>query len=229
MGKTRLAIEIAQRQQTHFIDGLFFVPLAPLSDPTDIAKAIAEAINHPPQHGIDPQTHLLTYLKQKQILLILDNFEHLIAGANLLQTICQTAPQIKLLVTSRQRLHLTYEHMVTIEGMAFPTKESPISDYNTQTLSHYSAITLFQQAAQRTRLDFEAETADWPHIVEICRLAQGMPLGILLAAAWIDMLSPAEIAAEMAQSSDFLQSPLQDIPQRQQSMRSIFLYNTVLI
>ncbi len=225
MGKTRLALAVAERLTAvstppPFPSGSFFVPLAPLNDPEQIVLAIAEALHFPLDGGQGRRTakqQVLDYLREKRLLLILDNFEHLLAGVGLVREILQTAVNIQLLVTSRERLQLQGEQVYPIEGLAFPQNNGNASEGET-----YTAVQLFLQAAQRIQPDFALRVNDLSHLARICQLVGGMPLGLELAAGWVDMLPLAEIASEMAQSSDFLATELHDIPERHRSMRLVF-------
>ena len=225
MGKTRLALASAERfigadDEMLFRDGVFFVSLAPLSDPDHIIPAMAEAFNFPLESGGGQQRsgrqQILDYLTEKQMLLLLDNFEHLLAGVELVGEILQAASQVQILATSRERLRLRTEQIFTIEGLEFPDWETP------KDAAEYTAVKLFLQSAQRVRHGFELGQADLTYLTRICRLVGGMPLGVELAAAWVDMLSLEEIAAEIQRSVDFLETEMRDMPERHSSMRAVF-------
>jgi predicted ATPase len=130
--------------------------------------------------------------------------------------VLETAPEVKILSTSRARLNIQGEHLFHLGGMDYPDWETP------EDALHYSAVKLFLQSARRVRPGFELATADLQSVARICRLVQGMPLGILLAAGWSEMLAPSEIAAEVSQNLDFLETDLHDVPERQRSMRAVF-------
>lgn len=217
MGKTRLAIQAAHGQIERYRDGIHFVPLAPLQAVEDILPAIAMALqlNFQADARI-PQQQLHDYLREKQVLLVLDNFEHLIGGARLVYELLQAAPRVKVLVTSRERLRLSGETVYLLEGMDFPDWETPLN------LDTYSAVKLFVQSARFARPDFALQPDDLPYVVRLCRLVDGVPLGIVLAAAWVEVLPLAEITAEIERSLDFLSSDLRDLPERQRSLRAVF-------
>ena len=166
-------------------------------------------------------------MSNKQLLLLLDNFEQLLSpavnGAELITAVLQAAPDVKIIVTSRQKLNLSSEVVFGLDGLAFPNFQS-----TTDALS-YSAVQLFVQSAQRVRYDFTLNDTSLTHIARICRLTEGMPLGIVLAAAWLDMLSLAEIADEMQADIDFLATEMGDLPPRQRSMRAVFDYSWALL
>jgi serine/threonine protein kinase/tetratricopeptide (TPR) repeat protein len=233
MGKTRLSLEAAEKilnaspsyvsGAALFLNGAYFVSLAPLSVPENIVPAIAEAVNFQFYPGGEPKQELLDFFHEKNLLLILDNFEHLLGGAELVADILAAAPGVKVLATSRERLNLSGETIFNLEGMAFPDWETP------QDALEYSAVKLFMQSAKRVRPDFELDAKDLRYVARICRLVEGMPLGILLAAAWVEMLSPQEIADEIARSLDFLESQQRDTPTRQRSIRAVFDYSWNLL
>ncbi len=219
MGKTRLALEAAERQLDDFPDGVYFVPLAE-SAPEHIVSTIGDHIVHFRFHtGSEPKPQVLAFFHDKRILLLLDNFEHLLAEASLLVDLLQAAPTLKLLVTSRERLNLSGEVVFSLSGMACPDADT------TPEALGYSAVKLFVQQARLARRDFDLQVEDVPHVARLCRLTAGMPLGIVLAAAWVEMLSPREIADEIAGSLDFLAVERRDLPERQRSVWAVFDYS----
>lgn len=224
MGKTRLSLAAAEDQLLNYIDGIFFVPLAPLTSPEDIASAIAEAVGYTfQQDQRTPETQLGDFLRDKEILLVIDNFEHVINGAGVVAEILRAAPQVNILVTSRERLNLSGETLFHLSGMDFPEWETP------EDALDYSAVKLFLQSAQRANPAFELSADDLKYVARICRMVQGMPLGILLSAAWVEMLSLEEITDEMANSLDFLETDLRDVPDRHRSIRAVFDYSWNLL
>ena len=228
MGKTRLALAAATAalHEPHaprlFLQGVIFVSLARLETPDQLVPAIAEAVNLRFLAGSDPKTQLLDFLRQKAMLLVLDNFEHLRDQASLVDEILRAAARIKILVTSREKLNLQAEQLFPIGGMALPPPAGPAGQAADQPLSSYSAIQLFCERARRVRPDFALTGENQQSVVEICRLVQGMPLGIVLAAAWLETFSPLEIAEEIRANLDFLASEMEDMPERQRSLRAAF-------
>ena len=229
MGKTRLALEAGAAQTDNFAHGIYFVALAPLQSVDGIVPAMADAVGFSFSTQalggtpVEPHQQLLNYLQQKQMLLIADNFEHLLDGVSVATDILQTAPGIKVLATSRARLNTQGEQLFHITGMGFPNWETP------EDALEYSAVKLFMQSARRVRPGFELQADDLQYISRICRLVAGMPLAILLAAAWIEMLSPEEIATEIGRSLDFLETDQRDVPERQRSVRAVFDYSWNLL
>jgi DNA-binding SARP family transcriptional activator/predicted ATPase len=222
MGKTRLALEAVAdwlpRLREDELEGATLVSLAPLRAAEALIPAIAQAIDQPLSPGDGPGRQLLNALARKRQLLILDSFEHLLEGAGFVAQILRTAPQVKVLVTSRARLNLHDEHCLPVAGIPFP-EEIPADGRQAR---GFAAVNLFLQAARRLRPGFEPAEADWTAIAHICRLVEGMPLGILLAAAWSGVLRPDEIVAEMSHGLDFLEADWPDAPRRQRSIRAVF-------
>ena len=165
-----------------------------------------------------PRQQLLDYFRDRHTLLVLDNFEHLLDGAPLVTDILQASPHVNILATSREKLNLTGEIVYTLSGLHFPTWETP------EDALAYDAVRLFMQSAQRVRPDFELHAEDLDYLARICRLTAGMPLGIVLAAGWVDVLTLAQIASEIQQGIDILETELRDVPERQRSVRSTFNY-----
>jgi predicted ATPase/DNA-binding CsgD family transcriptional regulator len=222
MGKTRLALEAASRQLESFNDGVYFVPLAPLHSADTIITAIADVVDYKiPSDGREPKLNLMEHLQDKMLLLLLDNFEHLIDSSTLIHELLEAAPHIQILTTSREKLNMSGETIFNITGMDFPETIEAAFDS--------SAVKLFTQRARRVRPDFQINRENLPHIVKICRLVQGMPLGILLAAAWLEMISLEEIADEISRSFDFLATEMRDMPERQRSIRAVFLHSWNLL
>jgi len=234
MGKTRLALAVAQSmldvhpptdstgnptsniQHPTYEDGVYFVALAPLRTPEHIVPAIAEAINLRFQADNRlPKQQLIDYLRHKQLLLVLDNFEHLQAGTELIVELLQECSGLRILVTSREQLQLNSETLFVLESMALPAAAT-LPD-----VLSYSAVMLFVETARRLRPKFTLTSANAQAIVRICQLVGGMPLGIILAAAWVEVLSPNDIVTELSQGFDFLAAELRDLPERQRSMRAV--------
>lgn len=222
IGKTRLALQAAATTD-QFRQGICFVGLASISSPDFLISTIASALNFPLYGRGDPKTQLINYLGDKEMLLVLDNFEHLISGAGLLVEILQRAPHLKMVVTSRERLSLQEEWILDLQGLTFPEGEEMVL------LENYSAVRLFLQRAQQVQADFWLRYLDKPAVVQICRLVEGMPLGIELAAAWIRTFSCREIAVEIEKNYDFLTTSLQNIPKRHHSLQAVFEHSWGLL
>jgi predicted ATPase/DNA-binding CsgD family transcriptional regulator len=230
IGKTRLAIAAAtlvlEEEPESFRDGIFYVPLASLSDPAMIPAALAGAIGFQFYRGKERQDQqLVQYLSNKQQLLVLDNFEHLIDGNSiqLLMDILAAAGGIKMLVTSRSRLNVRGEHLIPLGGLEIPPLEEmgrwldPVEWART-----FSGMQLLLRSARRLRPDFTLDPQSLVPSVRICSLVEGFPLGIELAASWVHVLEPHEIAAELARGLDILETDARNVPERQQSLRAVF-------
>lgn len=230
MGKTRLSLELANkllhqtRSDTFLEHGCYFVDLAPLTSAKNIIQAVAEAVDYSFQDdGRQSQQQILDYLREKNLLLIMDNFEHVMDGRALVQEILQEAPLVKMVITSREKLNISAETVFILEGMDFPTWETP------EDALQYGAVKLFMQSAQRVRSGFILESGDLNYVSRICRMVYGAPLGILLAAAWLESLSLSEIVQELNRSFDFLETEMHDLPERQRSLRAVFEYSWRLL
>jgi predicted ATPase/DNA-binding NarL/FixJ family response regulator/DNA-binding XRE family transcriptional regulator len=222
IGKTRIALALAERliaqggaSLPQFPDGVAFVPLQTVNSAEQIVSAIGDALHCSLASAADSRERLLTYLQPRRLLLVLDAFEHLRDHAALLGAILTRAPGIMLLVTSREALNLAAEWRYPIEGFSLPP-ETALHD-----LGQPDAVRLFVTRAQRARPQFELaeEAAD---VLRICRLVEGSPLAIELAAAWVTTLSCGAIADEILSNHAFLSSGRGGVPQRHRSMRAVF-------
>ncbi|GEM_PF-494229 len=223
VGKSRLALQSAADLLDCFPQGVYFVPLLPVEKPELIPAQIASVLGLRPAQGDDPEEALVRHLEKRRILLVLDNFEHLTPGARFLAQILEKSREVKLLVTSRERLNLAQEHLLPLTGLETPAPGT------TQALQEYDAVKLFVLHARRVRPDFQLTPAEAPAVAAICRLVEGMPLGIRLASAWTRLLSCQEIAQELERSLDLLAAPLQDIPERHRSLRAVFQHSWALL
>jgi len=223
IGKTRLAVQAATEHLESFADGVHFVPLAALAAPDLLASTIANGLKLPLHGGGDPQDQLLDHLRTRELLLVLDNVEHLLTGAPLITDILRHARNVTLLVTSRERLHLQSEWLLEVGGLALPELESRAE------AERSSAVELFVQSARRVRPDFAPSIANEQDIVRVCRLTEGMPLAIELAAAWTRVLTCAQIAEEIEHSLTFLRTSLRDVPERHRSLGAVFEHSWNLL
>jgi predicted ATPase/DNA-binding SARP family transcriptional activator/predicted negative regulator of RcsB-dependent stress response len=227
IGKTRLALQAAEAKIGAFLEGVYFVPLAAASSTEHIVSAIADASQFSLTNPQDPQARLFNYLRGKEMLLVLDSLEHLLDGTPLLVDLLREAPEVKLLVTSRERLNLRWERCFEIAGLTYPQGE--VADDAAGDPERYSALRLFQEMARRVRRDFVLSIQDRPAVTRLCQVVEGMPLGIELAAAWVRTHTCDEIAQETERSLDFLTTSMQDVPERQRSMRATFEHSWQLL
>jgi predicted ATPase/DNA-binding SARP family transcriptional activator len=229
-GKTRLAVQLASMLNTSstltFRDGIAFIPLAPVTDLSSLVGTIAEGLQISGYvQGADDRQKLLDHLRGRQMLLVIDNLEHLLAteSIKLMSDILDVAPLNKILITSRERLNIRDESIFRVEGLETPTDGSYLFTPRLDSvLSAFSALQLFEQCARRIHPSFKITQENYHDIAQICRNVQGMPLAIELAASWLEVFTPEEISAEVNRSLDFLQSNWRDVPDRQRSLRAVF-------
>ncbi|MCB8925448.1 MAG: tetratricopeptide repeat protein [Ardenticatenaceae bacterium] len=214
VGKTRLALQTAAAQQYDYLNGTYFVPLSTVETAVDLPLTLAKQLNLAFHGQATPETQLLEALADKELLLILDNIEHLLPEAGQFITrLLAAAPEVTLLITSRERLRLPAEHSFELLGL------------NNQAVAEQFFVT----CARRVLPDFSLTAATQTAVHHICQLVDGLPLGIELAAAWVHMLPCAEIAQEIEQNIDFLAAPQQERPERHQSLRAVFEYSWHLL
>jgi DNA-binding SARP family transcriptional activator/predicted ATPase len=215
-GKTRLAVEAAVQQAGHFQDGVRFVPLVTVDKVESIPSAIIQALGISSATSGGPWQSLWSYLREKELLLVLDNYEQLLpGGTEILEDLLQEAPRLKLLVTSRERLHSLAEWFFPVDGLELPTSNQA------ETVRGCSSIQLFSQTAQRQR-GHPLSDEELPHAVRICCSVSGMPLAIEIAASWTRALSCTEITAEIERSLAFLQSDARPLQARHRSVQAVF-------
>lgn len=222
VGKTRLSLALAHSQVAHFLEGVAFVSLAELEE-TAVSEAALIAhfcdVLAIPTHEDEPlREQLLAYLRPRELLLLLDNAETgLHQGLQpLLSTLLAAAPTVKLVLTSREALHLPGEWRYPLLGLAYPTAATP-----TEPVANYAAVALFAERARQMVPEFdvlEEQTA----VVRICQLVEGLPLGLELAAVWVKLLSCADIAAEIAANSAILATNQTTLPLRHRSLEAVW-------
>jgi predicted ATPase/DNA-binding CsgD family transcriptional regulator len=212
IGKTRLAMELARRLAES--GEVAFVPLETLAAPDGIAAAVAAAAGVSLTGDADARAQLLEWARERRATLVLDNFEQLLEGAGLLAELCAGAAGPRLLVTSREALNLQDEWLYALDGLDLPGEEPAAGP-------PVASVELFVERARRVRPDFALE-AERAGVFRICRLVEGMPLALELAAAWTRILPCAEIADEIARGMDLLATRLRDMPPRHRSVRLAF-------
>lgn len=222
IGKTRLALQVAAENGSVFPNGIWYIPLVAVNSTELLATAIIEALNISLDGKVDIKAQLFNHLRNRKALLILDNFEHLINGADLIAEVLKMSSGIKVMVTSCERLNLQLEWLYPVRGLEYPENEAVA-------IEEYSAVQLFLQSARRANAGFTLSKMDRPHIVRICQFLDGMPLGIELAATWTQMLSCQEIDGEIGQDLDFLSVRDRDVPERHRSLRAVFEHSWKLL
>jgi predicted ATPase/transcriptional regulator with XRE-family HTH domain len=226
IGKTHLAIEVATQQRARFADGAAFVPLAPLVGREQTITAIADSLGLVLYTAGDRAEQLISALQAKQLLLLLDNFEHLLTEAScvvLIGDLVRGVPGVKLLVTSREPIHLQAEWVFEVQGLPPPESAAP------DALEASSAARLFLQRARQARVGLSLTANDRQAVYDICQLVAGLPLGIELAAAWVATLSCQEIAREIRRNYDFLAATARDVVDRHRSIRAAFDHSWKLL
>lgn len=217
IGKTRLAVQAARQLRTHFAHGVHFVPLQPVRSANFLVPVIANAVGKTLAGSAEPEAQLSNYLKDRETLLLLDNFEHLLSqgGAEQLIQLLSHAPKLKLLVTSREVINLQEEWIYRVRGLSFPTDVQPDG------LETCDSVRLFVERAHHVRRDFTL-AEEQAGVVRICRLVEGMPLALEIAAAWTQTTSCQVIADQIEQNLGFLSTEFRDVPERHRRMRAVF-------
>jgi predicted ATPase/Flp pilus assembly protein TadD len=228
VGKTRLALQLAHEQQklSSFKDGVYFAKLETLSDPSLLPSSLLNELGLIQQSKVDPFTQLRDFIAQKNLLLVLDNFEHLVQGSSLLSHLLSHCPNLKLFVTSRERLRLEEEFVFTLEGLAYPQtllEQLPPGDAKLS-----EAVQLFRERAQHVQPRFDI-TQNLAEVIRICTLVEGLPLALELAASWLKTMSCQAVAAEIERSPEFLRSSFNTLPERHRSVKAVFDYSWKLL
>jgi predicted ATPase len=234
IGKSRLALAAAAEHAWAFDHGAAFVPLAPVDAPGYFASALAHAVGVPLAGLADPREQLILALRDREMLIVLDNFEQLLAarapgekGREALTWLAELVarlPKAQFMVTSRERLNLQGEWLFDVAGLPYPQAETTPGE-----AAASGAVQLFVQCARRVRAEFAPADTELTAAARICRLAAGMPLAIELAAAWVRVLGCDEIAGEIEQGLGLLSSSLQDVSERHRSMRAVFDHSWTLL
>jgi predicted ATPase/class 3 adenylate cyclase len=231
VGKTRLALQVAADLLEDFLDGVFFVPLAPVSEPSLVPVAIAQTIGVM-EAGVQPlMERLKAYLQAKRLLLVLDNFEQIQEAASVVAELLAVAPQLKVLITSRAVLHLSGEREYAVLPLALPDRSHPRPDTtdNLDSLHHSPALRLFIERAQAVKPGFTVTHDNATAIIEICERLDGLPLAIELAAARCKLLSPRVLLERLGSRLALLTSGARDRPARQQTLRSAIAWSYDLL
>jgi predicted ATPase len=215
VGKTRLATEVAREVSDSFRDGTLFVSLETLTTPEQIVQSLASLFSVQLNEG-EGVAQIVNVIADKQLLLLVDNFEHVLEYSALLSELLKDCPHVKVLVTSRTRLNLEEEWLYALEGFSVPEKRVRLEDAELN-----DAITLFVQRAKKVKQGFTLTQACLPFVLSICDRVEGLPLGIELAASWVKTL-PCQEIAERLDEADFLTTSLSNVSERHQSLRQVF-------
>lgn len=216
MGKTRLALEYARQHVGDYSDGVYFIPLETVSSVENIVLQIIDCLPLKISRENTPQQQLMKYLADKQMLLVIDNWEHLLEGALLITEILRNTHQVHIIATSRDRLRLRKEVVYRLEGLSIPKWDT------IQVALEYDAVKFLKLIARRVNPEWNVTDDNLQAIHDLCVLTQGMPLGIILSAGWLDIYPLERIVEEIQNNVDFLETQLRDIPERHRSIRAVF-------
>lgn len=233
IGKTRLACAVGEQLHPAFPDGVWLVPLGALAPPTAaetpeqlydrIATTIAMTIGCPLSGTVHPTEQVATYLADKTILLLLDSFEHLTAGAAWLPTLLTAAPHLRLLVTTRHRLPLQSLLVYPVGGLGVPPEGPTTGVSAAHLIAQYASVQLFVERAESAQLNFAWDTTSLALINRLCRFVEGSPWAIEVAVSMLDQHTPSTLLNAIQQNYRMLSSPLLDLPARQRSAEAVFL------
>jgi predicted ATPase/DNA-binding SARP family transcriptional activator len=219
IGKTRLALRAAEELAERYEDGVYCTFLDALPNPDAIASSLAQSLGVTLEGADDPLTQVIRFIREKHLLLVLDNFEHLLGGVTLVSRLLQSCPKLELMVTSRERLNLAEEWLLPVAGLPYTDGQEALTS---------DAVTLFVERAQQVQPTFTL-SAELPHVLEICHLLGGSPLAIELSAVWVRMMAVKDIAGELRENLDLLTSSLRNVPERQASIRATFEHSWKLL
>ncbi len=220
-GKTRVAIQAGAEMIEKFPDGVFLVSLEGLDKKELISGKIADSIGFNFYSREDPIVQIINYLSEKNMLLIMDNFEHILEGADIVSLILKNTEKIKFFITSRENLKIQGEWNYFLKGLEYPEEDEDFKEYD--------GVKLFMNGALRIKPDFSPSDDDKYWINHICRIVHGLPLAIEIVSAWIKVLSCKEIALEIEKNIDFLTASLRDTVERHRSLRAVFDYSWKLL
>ncbi|MFY7858020.1 MAG: ATP-binding protein, partial [Rubrivivax sp.] len=224
MGKTRLALEAARLQATRFADGAAWAHLADVARADLLVPRLAAAVGLVPSGPADPQRQLVNFLRGRQVLLVLDNFEHLLDQAALLETLLREAPGLRLIVTSRVPLHLPDEWLFDLDGLACPPESAPA-----EALAGFDAVKLFLGRAGRFRARQAPDDATLRHVAALVRRVEGMPLALELAASWTRVLDVGQIVQRLQQGEDLLRPAGPEPAPRQRGVQAVLASSWALL
>lgn len=226
IGKTRLGLQIATELSDEFIDGVYFAPLASINDPSLVVPTIAQVLGLKESGDYLLAEHVKSYLRERHVLLLIDNFEHVMLAAPRITELLTSCPHLKILVTSRAVLYLNGEHEFLVSPLALPDlKQLPIYD----ALLQYAAIKLFMQSVQAVKANFQLTSTNARSVAEICVKLEGLPLALELAAARIKLLSPQALLSRLESQLHILTGGSSDVLERQQTLRNTIRWSYNLL
>jgi predicted ATPase/DNA-binding XRE family transcriptional regulator len=214
-GKTRLVLEASRGQSAKFADGVHFVALAGVASSSLLSSTLGTVLRLSFYGSEDPRLQLVRYLRDRELLLVLDNFEHLLDDSGLLTEILSGASGVRILVTSRERMNLHEEWVLQLDGLAFPDRDAR------DPIEQYPAVRLFMERARQVQADFSI--ADHARaVIDISRRVEGLPLAIELATGWLRAMPCEQIAEQIERDLDFLTTSVRNVPERHRSLRAVF-------
>ncbi len=223
VGKTRLLLELGRRHETEYVDGAVFVRLEQLTDPALVAGEIASALAQRDNSEGPSADGLMSYLRERELLMIVDNFEHLMPAAALTAELLSLTPRIRVLVSSRTALHIRGEHVFEVEPLGLPSEGSA------EEASESPAVQLFLQCALASNRKLQVDPAVTEDVAGICRALDGLPLAIELAASRSQSLTPAQIAEQLSAPLTIGEHALRDLPDRQQTLQGTIRWSYDLL
>ena len=224
IGKTRLALELAKTIMDCFSHGVFFIGIAGLRSTDELEGELVKALELASDKKTGRKGQIFNFLRHRNVLLVMDNFEHLPEAGGLVLNLLAQAPFLKILVTSRTRLKLEGEHLFRVSDLSRPNalvsgNEKAVDLRRIE--ETWDAVALFFSAAQRVRPDVKLNSDNFQAISRICNLTGGMPLALILAAGWMDVFPPGKIAENIQENLDFLRTDIRDMPKRHQSITAV--------
>ncbi len=220
VGKTCLAVRVAEELRDHFTDGVVFVPLAPLNAHCLVAPAVARALGAREGTVELPPESVAAHLRERDLLLVLDNFEHVAEAAPLVAELLAGCPRLRMLVTSRAAVHVRGEHELAVSPLAIPAPPAAGRAPVVAEAAASPAVALFVARAGAVRSDFTLTPVNVEAVVEICRRLDGLPLALELAAARVRLLLPGELLARLEHRLPLLTGGARDLPERQRTLRA---------
>jgi len=227
MGKSRLALQMAHDLAADFQHGALWVALAPVDQAEAIPQLLAETLGVTPDGALSPAAQIDALIAGRELLVVLDNFEHLLdnrdgdKAVTLLEQMLRHNERVHVIITTRERLRLSAEHVFELDGLSAPAP-AQLATLSLDDLANYDAVMLFLERARQVDRQFTLNSANFRAVAEVCALLRGMPLAIELAASWVRLLNPAEIVGEITQSIDFLAMADRTMAPRHRSMRAVF-------
>src|SRR4051794_21852998 len=221
VGKTRLSLAVVAALRDTFVDGIFVVALASIVDPALVLATIAQVLDVREMAGQPLLASVQAFLRDRQLLVLLDNFEQVVEAGSVVAALLQAAPRLKVLVTSRAPLHLRGEREVALDPLAVPAG----ADTSPAAISQYDAVRLFVARAQDVKAGFDVTNANAPAVAEICARLDGLPLALELAAARVKILPPEALLGRLGSRLKILTSGPRDLPDRQQTLRNTIAWS----